>query len=94
MRTPKKVFSIILLALFATLFCLHLPFTYTALVGEIELAALYPWFFIELPGIPFVIAEIALLIWLGKDIKKQIANLVVFLMYIAQVIFFNLYLFL
>ena len=98
-RITKKVFLIILLVCFIIFNLIHILFPIWLIVEDIkngtivstsiELAVLYPWI-IEILSIPFVVAEILVLLIFIKVKYNNIANLVFFFFYLFQVIIFNI----
>lgn len=102
MPTVKKVFSIILSVAFGLYNLVHLPWlAYVVYLvvrsldfgTHLEMLVLLPWFFIEMPSIIPIAAEIAFLIFARGHLRRCRLNLALFFVYILQVIAFNLIIF-
>lgn len=102
MPTFKKVFSIILSAVFGLLNVLHLPWLLYVLYlvvqsldfgTHLEMLVLLPWIFIELPSILLIAAEIVFLICARRHLRRCRLNLCLFFTYVFQLIAFNLCIF-
>ena len=97
-RTAKKVFSIILMVIFIFFNLIHLYWPIHLILEDIkagtmegtfiELGVLYPWM-IELVSLFFVLLEGVYFIIFRKVKYFNVANFVVFCIYIFQVILFN-----
>lgn len=98
-KITKKVFLLILMICFILFNIFHILFPVSLIIEDInngtmistslELGALYPWI-IEILSIPFVIAEIVVLLIFIRVKYNSVANLFFFFFYIFQVILFNI----
>ena len=98
-KSVKKVFSIILLIIFIGFNLIHLPFLYQLIREDIisgtvhgtsiEMLALVPWI-IEIISIPCIIGQIIYLIILRKQKINDKANLIIYILYIIQIVLFNI----
>ena len=97
-RMTKKVFAIILMVLFIILNVCHVIFPVWLIVEDIkagtmhgtgmELGVLYPWL-MEILSVPVVLAQVIYYIVFSRVKYFHLANFIVFLVYLLQVLLFN-----
>lgn len=71
--------------LFWILNVLHGVFTYWAITGDIEMMALLPIFFIEIPSAILVIIELIALLAVKSDKKDKLVNFIPVVIYALQI---------
>ena len=91
-----KNFRTIMTLLLAALNLLHVFWTVWAIIsgGDLEMMALLPWIFIEMPSVPIVLAEIIFIVLARKNLRNCKLNISLFALYELQVATFNILLFL
>lgn len=97
-KNIKKVFTIILLISFIWFSIIHLPFLYYLIREDIvagtvkgtgiEMLAIIPWI-IEIISIPVILGQIIYIIIFRKKINNK-ANIIFFILYIIQIVLFNI----
>lgn len=98
-KSLKKVFSIVLLVIFSGFNLIHFPFLYQLILEDIvagtvhgtaiEMLALVPWL-IEIISAPFIVGQIAYLVVFKKIRINNKANIIIFILYIVQIVLFNI----
>ena len=97
-KNVKKVFTLILLIIFIGFNLIHFPFLYQLIREDIvtgrvhgtgiEMLAIVPWI-IEIISIPVIIGQIVYLIIFRKIKINNKANIIFFILYIIQIVLFN-----
>ena len=97
-KNVKKVFTLILLIIFIGFNLIHFPFLYQLIREDIvagtvhgtgiEMLAIVPWI-IEIISIPVIIGHIVYLLIFRKIKINNKANIIFFILYIIQIVLFN-----
>ena len=95
MSRSIKNFRTVMSLLLAGFNIAHIFWTVWAIAcgGDLEIMALLPWIFIEIPSVFVVIAEAIFLIFARRSLQNCKFNVSMLLIYVTQVVVFNALLF-